>query len=146
MLTSKKVEIDFKSEILILFFRNLDLQNSRLHRKRVAIPKKIGLWLKLALFWSTWNIQMIIVQMQNLFSHFSINFHNWSYSKLSLEKLYWWHSIIWLSPNDQTLDPASHLVHTCLILVNSPPSSLNVHKFLSTPAHPFKKPVNHMIL
>ena len=50
-----------------------------------------------------------------------IKFNNWSYSQFSLEKLHWWHSIITLSQNGQTLDPASHLVRTCLILVTPSP-------------------------
>ena len=72
--------------------------------------------------------------------HFSINFHNSSYSKLSLDKFNWRHSIF--RPSPQPLTPCSHSF-SC---GNTLSAFLNTHNFLST-SHPlFTKTINHVIL
>ena len=74
--------------------------------------------------------------------HFSINFHNSSYSKLSLDKFNWRHSIFALSQNDQTLDPPpnpSHLALTRLVLVTPFPLSWILTTFYQPLTHSLQK-------
>ena len=73
------------------FFRNIDPHNSRLNKKRIVISKKN---VRLGCNLPNLKVNGIYGMDSCIILIFRINFYNWSYSKISVEKL----QLGWLVP------------------------------------------------